>query len=805
MAGNPVTRIPERLPAALSERLSLASQAIYSRMGREVDVAVGGIPFMLATSSEVPQSIETIAVRKDQLDSEKDPGEQSLSGWWRRSQSSFHQGAGFLYEPNSDDPHEGYWDSENVEVFNQGDLTLLPSVSRISNGKFTHLRTYRVSGTRTNLCPNPSAETDITGWVGVGATLSRVTTQAFSGSASVRVLATGGVTAAAKSAPATVTVGSTYTVSAYVYVPAGAPNVFLAIGGFTDFIGTSTSTKGAWVRLQETSTASAGTVTVEVHSSTPPAAGQEFFVDAVLVEELGVVGSYFDGNSTGGAWTGTTNNSTSTLTIGNGDKRWSGCLNGRLYWDNAGASHLVGGKTIVDGLVSGAFFYDVASDGTLYQGLLSSPGTASSWPCGAAATRLSWGKHRLWVIGGRRLWQPDLSLVSGSAQTPVFIHPNQGWTYTCMAEGPAAMFFGGHDGQSSTIQAITLDSGGGLPTLSGAAASASLPDGELVQELAVVAGQFIGIGTTAGFRVGLMDGSNITYGPLMIEPDGVVGTTALVADGRFFLVAFETGDGLSQVYKVDTATEISTGVYAYAKDMRCALSSVDSPNKGTIVSLAVRDNNTVLAAAEEGLYTESSTGLAETGWLQTSRIRYRTTEPKSFKYLSVDMEPVVGSVAVTAILEGGSEDSLGTISQQGEVFAESFSIMLEPMRYMSLRFNFARQTSTTGPMIHSFLLRATPAARPQRLITLPLLCYDKEQAKSGQRYGRDGYANDRLVALQQLEDEARTLVFQDFTSGLDTGANVSIESMKFVQMTPRDSSTGNMGGILYLQLRTVDA
>lgn len=803
-----MTRIPERLPAPLSERLSLASQAIYSRLGREVDVAVGGIPFMLATSSEVPQSIETIAVRKDQLDSEKDPGEQSLSGWWRRSQSSFHQGAGFLYEPTTDDPHEGFWDSENVEVFNKGDLTLLPAV--VSRGdvsvQWNRLRSYRASGTRTNYCTNPSFETNTTGWTastGVSA-ITRVAGSSGSGSWVLQLTANGTTASLVEAPISTLTTGATASMSIRVWVPSGAPPLKI-VSNFA--AGPISAATGAWTTISLTAPFTFGPQ-LQIQSDTPATAGTNYLVDACLIEEGAVVGSYFDGNSVDGAWTGTTNNSVSTLTIGNGERKWSGCATvlGRFYWDNAAANHAPAGKTIADGLVSGANFYDVATDGTLYQGLLSSPGTATSWPCGAAASRLGWGKHRLWVIGGRRLWQPNLSLASGSAQSPVFTHPNQGWTYTCMAEGPAAMFFGGHDGQSSTIQAVTLDTGGGLPTLSGAAISAALPDGELVQELAVVAGQFIGIGTTAGFRVGLMDGSAITYGPLIIEPDGVRGTTALVSEGRFFLVAFETGDGLSQVYKVDTSVEISTGVYAYAKDMRCSSASVvgDDANKGTIVSLAVLDSG-LTAATSPGRWEEVAGQLCRSGWIQTSRIRYRTTEPKSFKYLSMDLEPVVGTISVDAILEGGSTLPLGTINQQGQVFQESLGIESEPMRYLSLRFNFARQTASTGPTMHSYLLRATPAAAPQRLITLPLLCYDSEQAKSGQRYGKDGYANDRLIALQQLEDEARTLVYQDFTTGTDTGINVSIESMKFVQMTPRNSDTGNMGGILYLQLRTVDS
>ena len=197
---------------------------------------------------------------------------------------------------------------------------------------------------------------------------------------------------------------------------------------------------------------------------------------------------------------------------------------------------------------------------------------------------MMWGKHRLWIIGGRDIWQPDLSLAPTTAQPVIFENPNAGFTYTCMAEGPAAMYFGGHDGRVSTIQLITLEADGGIPTLSGAAVAATLPDGELVQEIAVLAGQFIGIGTNHGFRVGALssDGS-ITYGPLMIEPEGIVNCTAITTQGRFFLVAFQITDDTARIFRVDSSVPLEQdGVFAYASD-------VDTGVSGYATSIAPAD------------------------------------------------------------------------------------------------------------------------------------------------------------------------------------------------------------------------
>lgn len=635
-----MTRLPERLPAGLSERLASASQAIYSRLGREVDVAIGGIPFMLATSSEVQQSIETIPIRKDQFDSERDPGEQSLSSWWRRSQASFHQGAGFRYEPTTDDQHDGFWDSEGVDVFTQGNLTLLKKMVALTDGTvlLSRVRSYATSST----------------------------------------------------APALSAVGD-----------------------------------GAFYK------------------------------------------STTDGNPT------------STLV----------------------SLHAPAGKTIVDGLISGTSFYDVASDGTLYQGNVSSPGTATSWPCGTTPSRLAWGKHRLWVIGGRKLWQPNLSLAGGASQDPIFTHPNQGWTYNCMTEGPAAMYFGGHDGFTSSIQAVTFDSGGGIPSLSGATVTAVLPDGELVQELAVLAGQYVGIGTSRGFRVGVVQqDSSITYGPLLVEPEGVSACTAITTQGKFFIVGFETDAGTALVYRVDTSTDLGSGVFPYAKDASCEF-------VGHWTSAAAIGDRLYGTTDDGRAWYQSSTEYVESGWLQTSRIRYRTTEPKAFKYLDLDIEPLTGALSFDAVLEGGSILALGSLTTEGEVVSDTYSWSYDsPMRYASLRLNLVRSDAgTETPTVHSYLIRALPAVKPQHLITLPLLCFDSEQARSGQRYGTDGYSADRLTALMLLERGAQSLIFQDFTTGIGVGLQVVIESMKFIQTTPRDSGSGNSGGILILQLRTVDA
>lgn len=71
---------------------------------------------------------QTAPFKKDQFDNQQEPGEQSLTGWWIRSQSSFHHGAGIkFYDPatGGDIVTNRYYDSKNVNVWTKGQATLL--------------------------------------------------------------------------------------------------------------------------------------------------------------------------------------------------------------------------------------------------------------------------------------------------------------------------------------------------------------------------------------------------------------------------------------------------------------------------------------------------------------------------------------------------------------------------------------------------------------------------------------------------------------------------------------------------------
>lgn len=108
----------------------VASTAIWQNTDMSYDVALGGLPFIYAINDSRPYVRQTAPFRKDQFDNGTEPGEQSLTGWWIRSQMSFHSGSGIkFFDPATTDEngHYRFADSKGINVWTKGEATLLKS------------------------------------------------------------------------------------------------------------------------------------------------------------------------------------------------------------------------------------------------------------------------------------------------------------------------------------------------------------------------------------------------------------------------------------------------------------------------------------------------------------------------------------------------------------------------------------------------------------------------------------------------------------------------------------------------------
>ena len=186
--------------------------------------------------------------------------------------------------------------------------------------------------TRTNVCPNPSFESNTTSWAGSSTSITRVTTDSLFGSASLQANANATTPFAyaawlgnrAPSSPSEVV-----TASAYVKNTVGPTRPhyveilsYNSAGTATSFFQGSPVTVAAadgWVRISVTGTLPLDTDSINIrifYQFTDGAIGNRTLIDGVLVEKSGTLGAYFDGNTTNTptstySWLGTTNNSAS--------------------------------------------------------------------------------------------------------------------------------------------------------------------------------------------------------------------------------------------------------------------------------------------------------------------------------------------------------------------------------------------------------------------------------------------------------------------------------------------------------------
>jgi hypothetical protein len=99
----------------------------YQLNAEAYDVAFNDMPFFLGSSDETPYRRESAQSKREQIDQTTEPGEQSFTGWWFRSQSSWHLGAGAkFFEPVQDENLRFRFNtSRGVDVWTRGQVSLL--------------------------------------------------------------------------------------------------------------------------------------------------------------------------------------------------------------------------------------------------------------------------------------------------------------------------------------------------------------------------------------------------------------------------------------------------------------------------------------------------------------------------------------------------------------------------------------------------------------------------------------------------------------------------------------------------------
>jgi hypothetical protein len=485
------------------------------------------------------------------------------------------------------------------------------------------------------------------------------------------------------------------------------------------------------------------------------------------------------------------------------------------YVTEAGAVTTVtyGGAAITALASDGANWYSSSATG-IYKGSLPSGAGAVLWTT-AGATVARWAKGRLMAGVGAALYE----LVGGAPPTlptPAYTHPTSSWLWTDIAEGPNAIYASGYNaaGGQSSIYSIApkSDLSGLLPPIQ----AVELPRGELVYDLYGYLGSFLGVGTSKGLRVATLgNNGGLELGPLLFTVAG--GVRDMVGVGKFLYAAggsdtptgsYSTAPGL---YRVDLSADISHSKTAYSNDPshdKYAWSpDLIGPASGYVRNVTTSGTTVWFTVDGQGLYQQDLAHYVAQGWLQPGAVKFATAAPKAWRSLELQgVCPTTTSVAAFVSTSGvGDPAAWFTV---GKLDSSTTDVNLSlttaaPGTQVGLFTAFELQSDaafTATPVLTAYQLRAVPMPIRNRLFQVPLLCFDTEENRSGQKMGVKGGAFKRLQAIEALEESAGTLTWADFTTG--ERLPVTIETVDFQRALAPSRGMSGAGGVLTLTLRT---
>lgn len=495
----------------------------------------------------------------------------------------------------------------------------------------------------------------------------------------------------------------------------------------------------------------------------------------------------------------------------------------------------------------GSNYYLMTSVG-IYKGSITDNGIAATkiWNAPAGDTFfgvLGWVKGRLvagWnsaTVGVATLANVYELVGAGPAlPTPKFSHQNPDYTFTGVSETQTAILLSGHSGNTvSQIHKFALDSGGAMPTLTSGTVAATMPVGEKILSMYAYLGVFVGIGTNKGFRVAQADiNGNLAYGPLIVQDPTGVGVKAIAGYDRFLFIGNQGNTLIPQqgwvnppdaavtdgIMRIDLSQLTATGGQPFCNDIM-AWSTINSafvaPTGLPVNAIANMGQSGYLAfSTGTQVYTNRTTLKQPTGFVYTPKIRFNTLEPKHFKYVymrhanitdgSIDIYGQNPNQQLTVIAPGVTGPSI--LGAQTPFFINDIGNAQE---WFQFKFILHRGTSdsTTSPIFNGYQLRGLPGVSRQVLIKVPFLCFDHEDDRFGVPHGDDGFAYQRIKALEALAASGNIVLFQDLN--YNDACLIIVDDYKFEQQSPelaKAASSNNQdsnahGGYILLTCRVI--
>jgi hypothetical protein len=730
--------ITEGIPYVLSNP---AGSTNYQATGVAYDIAINGLPFFLAASDDSPYRRVTAQYRKQQYDQTREAGEQSLTGWWFRSQSSFHLGQGIKYfEPAQDESLRfQYTESKGLDVWTKGQASLIydaepahitESAIQANDrpGQFLRSIKWTKSGNTYNGClmldgfDIDKVYPTITATVTTKALTSNVatlTTSAAHGLAVGMLVTVAGVDATFNG-DYTITAVTSTTLS-YAKTASDVPSaaatgtVSSNVTHFEDITGTGAYKAYAmcddgvyayWITLIDDSGTDKTAMYKKLIADDDTVAPTEMFRTSSIV----------------------VNNAVLEFT----KERIVAVINNKVFEISTTATAL---PTAV---------YTHPVDDFVYTSITSSG--AAIYVTGYSGSQSNIQKFTLASNGT----MPTLTSAITAAEMP------SGERIFKISYYLGYMLIGTDKGLR--VAAVSDDG--------------SLAYGPLVFESEQPVYDF------AARDKFVWAATNV---------DGAPGTTRVDLSTQIAPLVFPYA--WDTYYYPETAGNRITGRVTTA----CAfLNGTDR------IAFTTNHNST-----NGRVYIESDSTLVYQGELRTGFVRYNTLEGKIFKLLTPRIDTTNGGLNIYSVAADDTEYSVGSFSQESNVQEIGIPYPTGAQEYLGFKFVLTRSTTSTsaGPLFTGYQLKALPAVPRQRLIQYPLFCYDHESDKFGVEVGYEGSAWDRMQQLEAVENAGDTIRIEDFRTG-ESFIGL-IEEMDFINRTPQDKRFTGFGGTLVVTIRSV--
>jgi len=444
-----------------------------------------------------------------------------------------------------------------------------------------------------------------------------------------------------------------------------------------------------------------------------------------------------------------------------------------------------------------------AGDGIYSMPMASGVGTKIWDLAGSTTVTIAWVKSRLIACIDAKMY--ELVGVGPTLPTATLTLTNTAFKFTAIAEGPTAIYCAGYSGNKSLIYMFGLDttlSSGLLPMLTKGTIIAELPAGEIINDMKNYLGGFLGIASNKGIRVATISTSIyqvgfITYGALhwtIINGGGPVYSLANYDRFIFGGTGLTSGAG---TMRLDLSAPLQGGAfYPYAADRQTYAVG------HTVANAFYQDGTAILGVAGVGFFEETG-ALEVSGALNIPPIAFSTTENKSWLSAIISgSASTTSSIAMTAI---GPNATLpvyvGSLAQTAGKTSLSLAVAApRPIPILTITLTLNRGTAVTDtPILTFYSVSAVPAPAKTRLVQVPLLCYDNETDRNGNKLGTPGSSWARLSQLEALEDSGQIFYWQDFTTG--EARLAMVEKITMNRITPPSRDSTGAGGVIELVVR----